>query len=58
VEIALRESFHRIDELLQDPQYSDLLQELRLQPNPSDKLHEPSNSNIFAKVLWFGMSYF
>jgi len=33
---ALRESFFRVDDLLEDEMYADLLQELRLVPNPSD----------------------
>ena len=35
-ESALRQSFHRIDELLEDKQYDVLLKELRALPNPSD----------------------
>eukprot|EP01039_Chlorochromonas_danica_P011095 gene11094-12358_t len=33
---ALRESFHKIDQLLEDPQYDSLLQQLRKIPSPSD----------------------
>lgn len=33
---ALKESFHRIDDLLEDSQYDALLKELRALPNPSD----------------------
>jgi hypothetical protein len=35
-EKALKQSFHKIDELLEDPQFDGLLRELRAIPNPSD----------------------
>lgn len=35
-EDALRESFHRIDELLEDETYAQILKQLRARPNPSD----------------------
>lgn len=42
-EDALRESFHKIDELLEDKQYDKLLKELRALPNPSDQRRNPVN---------------
>lgn len=35
-EHALRESFHKVDEMLEDKQYDKLLRELKILPSPSD----------------------
>lgn len=41
---ALRESFHKVDELLEDEQYLPLLKQLRAVPNPSDTRGTPNRS--------------
>lgn len=41
---ALRESFHKVDELLEDEQYLPLLKQLRAVPNPSDTRGNPNRS--------------
>lgn len=40
-EDALRESFHKIDQLLEDESYNALLKEFRARPNPSDTRNNP-----------------
>jgi len=35
-ERALRETFHKIDDMLEEPRFSELLQRYKLMPNPSD----------------------
>ena len=44
IETALRESFHKIDELLEDEQHHELLKQLRALPNPSDSFKESEKS--------------
>ena len=46
-EVALRESFHHIDDMLEDPIYDTVLKQFRKLPNPSDR--PPSSSS--AAVL-------
>jgi hypothetical protein len=41
--LALRESFHKIDELLEDMQYDTLLKELKVIPNPSNLRYQKPN---------------
>jgi len=38
-ELALRQSFHKVDETLEDKSYDGMLSELRALPNPSDDRH-------------------
>lgn len=38
-EVALRQSFHKVDETLEDKSYDGMLSELRALPNPSDDRH-------------------
>eukprot|EP01036_Dinobryon_divergens_P047338 gene47338-63445_t len=45
-EEALRRAFHRIDELLEDPQFDPILEKYRQIPNPSDKDRRSGSSRI------------
>eukprot|EP00598_Pedospumella_elongata_P001227 CAMPEP_0184969744 /NCGR_PEP_ID=MMETSP1098-20130426/2421_1 /TAXON_ID=89044 /ORGANISM="Spumella elongata, Strain CCAP 955/1" /LENGTH=547 /DNA_ID=CAMNT_0027491557 /DNA_START=63 /DNA_END=1706 /DNA_ORIENTATION=- len=45
VAAALRESFHKVDELLEDLQYATLLRELRTLPDPCDTMHKSKSTN-------------
>lgn len=48
---ALRESFHKIDELLEDEQYASLLKQLRAVPNPSDLRNGKTNVPLTSDAL-------
>lgn len=48
---ALRESFHKVDELLEEEQHLPLLKQLRAAPNPSDMRGNPNRAATSPKPL-------
>ena len=44
VAAALKESFHHVDEMLEDPVYDSVLKQFRKLPNPSDRIFPTSSS--------------